>query len=104
MRPDIKRWRLIPASANGRPALAGYLWEEQTEAFTPYCLYVLTLREGRIEEITAFVAPETLQRFGLPRVDRRTTIRIGGRARAAPCSERSARRIPGARPHMRTDT
>ena len=63
---DIKRWRLIPTSASGQPALAGYLWDEQTEAFERYCLYVLTLRERRIEEITAFVTPEAFQRFGLP--------------------------------------
>jgi RNA polymerase sigma-70 factor (ECF subfamily) len=63
---DIKRWQLIPTSANGQPALAGYLWDEQTEAFMPYCLYVLTFREGQIEEITAFVTPETFQRFDLP--------------------------------------
>jgi RNA polymerase sigma-70 factor, ECF subfamily len=63
---DIKDWRLIPTSANGQPTLAGYLWDEQTEAFTPYCIYVLTLREGLIEEITAFVTPETFQRFALP--------------------------------------
>jgi RNA polymerase sigma-70 factor, ECF subfamily len=63
---EIKRWRLLPTSANGQPALAGYLWDEQTEAFTPYCLYVLTLHEGRIDEITAFVSPDTFQRFGLP--------------------------------------
>jgi hypothetical protein len=37
---NIKRWRLIPTSANGQPALAGYLWDEQTEAFMRYCLYV----------------------------------------------------------------
>ena len=63
---EVKRWRLIKTSANGQPALAGYLWEAQIEAFTPYCLYVLTLREGQIEELTAFVTPETFQRFGLP--------------------------------------
>jgi RNA polymerase sigma-70 factor (ECF subfamily) len=63
---EMKRWRLIPTSANGQSALAGYLWDEQAEAFMPYCLYVLTLREGQIEEITAFVTPETLQRLGLP--------------------------------------
>ncbi len=62
----LKRWRLIPTSANGQPALAGYLWDEQTEAFLRYCLYVLTLRERRIQAITAFVTPETFQRFGLP--------------------------------------
>ena len=63
---DSKRWRLIPTSANGQPALAGYLWEAQTGAFLPYCLYVLTLGERRIQEITAFVTPETFQYFGLP--------------------------------------
>jgi RNA polymerase sigma-70 factor, ECF subfamily len=63
---DIKRWQLIPTSANGQSALAGYLWDEQTEAFMPYCLYVLTLGQGQTEEITAFVTPEALQRFGLP--------------------------------------
>jgi RNA polymerase sigma-70 factor (ECF subfamily) len=63
---DIKRWQLIPTSANGQPALAGYLWDEQTEMFTPYCLYVLTLRESQIEEITAFVSPVAFERFDLP--------------------------------------
>jgi hypothetical protein len=47
-------------------ALAGYLWEEQAEAFTPHCLYVLTLQEDRIQEITAFVTPDMFQRFSLP--------------------------------------
>jgi len=63
---EIKRWQLIPTSANGQPALAGYLWDEQTAAFMPYCLYVLTLQQGQIEEITAFVTPEAFPRFGLP--------------------------------------
>lgn len=62
---DIKHWRLLPTSANGQPALAGYLWVEEAGAFMPYCLYVLTLQKGHIEEITAFVKPETFQRFGL---------------------------------------
>jgi RNA polymerase sigma-70 factor, ECF subfamily len=62
---DSKRWRLLPTSANGQPALAGYLWEAQTEAFLPWCLYVLTLRRRRIQEITAFVTLETFRRFGL---------------------------------------
>jgi RNA polymerase sigma-70 factor, ECF subfamily len=61
-----KRWQLIPTSANGQPALAGYLWDEQTQAFTPYCLYVLTLRHDQIEEITAFVTPQTFQHLNLP--------------------------------------
>ena len=64
---EIKRWQLIPTSANGQPALAGYLWDEHTEAFRPYCLYVLTLQEGHIKEITAFVDPDMFERFGLPK-------------------------------------
>jgi hypothetical protein len=32
----------------------------------PYCLYVLTLRERDIEEITAFITPEAFKRFDLP--------------------------------------
>jgi RNA polymerase sigma-70 factor (ECF subfamily) len=68
---EIKRWQLIPTSANGQPTLAGYLWHENAEAFMPYCLYVLTLREGQIEAVTAFVTPETFQRFGPARLDRR---------------------------------
>ena len=80
---DIERWQLLPTSANGQPALAGYLWDEQTEAFTPYCLYVLTLRERQIEEITAFVTPETFPTLPSARVDRtlrlRHTCHAGGR-------------------------
>jgi RNA polymerase sigma-70 factor, ECF subfamily len=63
---EIKRWRMIPTAANGQPAFAGYLWDERTDAFMPYCLYVLTLRERDIEEITAFLTPEAFKRFGLP--------------------------------------
>lgn len=62
---ENKRWQLVPTSANGQPALAGYLWDENTEAFMPYCLYVLTLAEAQIDEVTAFVTPEVFQRFGL---------------------------------------
>jgi RNA polymerase sigma-70 factor (ECF subfamily) len=63
---DIKRWHLLPASANGQTALAGYLWDEPAEAFMPYCIYVLTLRGGKIQDITAFVSPEIFPSFGLP--------------------------------------
>jgi RNA polymerase sigma-70 factor (ECF subfamily) len=62
----IKRWRLVQTWANGQPALAGYLWDGPSGAFMPYCLYVITLRRGQIEEITAFVTPETFRHFGLP--------------------------------------
>jgi RNA polymerase sigma-70 factor, ECF subfamily len=62
----VRRWRMVPTSANGQLALATYSWDEQTAAFMPHSLSVLTLREGKIEEITAFITPEPLSHFNLP--------------------------------------
>jgi RNA polymerase sigma-70 factor, ECF subfamily len=62
----VRRWRMVPTSANGQLALATYSWDEQTAAFMPHSLSVLTLREGKIEEITAFMTPEPLSHFNLP--------------------------------------
>jgi len=62
----IKRWRLTPARTNGQLAFGAYLWDEETHAFMPYGVNVLTLRGAHIEEITAFLTPDALQRFGLP--------------------------------------
>jgi RNA polymerase sigma-70 factor (ECF subfamily) len=61
-----RRWQMVPTSANGQPALATYSWDEQRAAFMPHSLSVLTLREGKIEEITAFLTPEPLSHFNLP--------------------------------------
>jgi RNA polymerase sigma-70 factor (ECF subfamily) len=65
-----KRWRLIPARANGQLAFGGYIWEEEKRAFMPHEVNVLTLRGAQIEEITAFLTPEAFGRFGLPDVIR----------------------------------
>lgn len=62
----VKRWRQIPLSANGQPALAGYVWNESTDVFEPYGLTVLTLRHGKIQEITAFLTPALFEDFDLP--------------------------------------
>src|ERR687897_2316847 len=61
-----KRWRLLPTSANGQPAVAGYLWNAQRGAFGAESIIVLTLRDASIEEITAFRSPELFPLFGLP--------------------------------------
>jgi len=61
-----KRWRLIPARANGQLAFGAYAWDEKTRAFMPHGLNVLTLRGAQIEEITAFLTPETFRNFDLP--------------------------------------
>jgi RNA polymerase sigma-70 factor (ECF subfamily) len=63
--PD-RRFRLDPISASAQPALAGYIWREEIGAFEAESILVLTLRDERIEEITAFRTPEVFPRFGLP--------------------------------------
>jgi RNA polymerase sigma-70 factor, ECF subfamily len=61
-----RRFRLRPISANGQPALAGYIWDEQANSFAAEGILVLTFGEDRIEEITAFRTPEVFPFFGLP--------------------------------------
>ena len=61
-----KRWQLLATGANGQPAVAGYLWDEQAGALRAETIIVLTLRAARIEEITAFRSPELFPRFSLP--------------------------------------
>jgi RNA polymerase sigma-70 factor, ECF subfamily len=61
-----KRWRVLPTGANGQPAVAGYLWDEQTSAYRAETIIVLTLRAASIEEITAFRSAEFFPRFDLP--------------------------------------
>jgi RNA polymerase sigma-70 factor (ECF subfamily) len=62
-----KRWQLLPTGANGQPAVAGYLWDEQASAYGAETIIVLTLRAANIEEITAFRSPKLFPRFGLPK-------------------------------------
>jgi RNA polymerase sigma-70 factor, ECF subfamily len=59
-------WRVLPTGANGQPAVAGYLWDEEAGAFGAETIIVLTLRAASIEEITAFRSPAFFPRFGLP--------------------------------------
>jgi RNA polymerase sigma-70 factor (ECF subfamily) len=61
-----KRWRVLPTRANGQPAVAGYLWDDEMGAFEPETIIVLTLRAASIEEITAFRSPGLFPFFGLP--------------------------------------
>jgi RNA polymerase sigma-70 factor (ECF subfamily) len=62
----VRRWKMVPISANGQPAFATYDWNEQTGAFAPHSISVLTLRGGEIEEIMAFLDAKLLAPFGLP--------------------------------------
>jgi len=61
-----KRWRLLPAAANGQVSFAAYIWDSEAEAFVAESLLVLTLLGSQIEELTAFRTPDVVPRFGLP--------------------------------------
>jgi RNA polymerase sigma-70 factor (ECF subfamily) len=60
------RWRSVRTRANGQPAIGQYLWDPDEERFLPHGITVLTLRDDRIAEITAFLDPELFEPFGLP--------------------------------------
>jgi RNA polymerase sigma-70 factor, ECF subfamily len=57
--------RTVPTRANGQPAVAYYARDDETGRYRPSALDVLTLEDGRIKEITAFVNPQFFPRFGL---------------------------------------
>ena len=57
--------RLIPARANGQPALGFYARDPDTGSFYTVGLMVLTLSGTQISAMTRF-DPGTLPRFGLP--------------------------------------
>lgn len=59
-------WHRIPTSANGQPATGSYLWNGTAAAYLPFAIDVLTLRDDRIAEVTSFIGPDHLARFGLP--------------------------------------
>jgi RNA polymerase sigma-70 factor, ECF subfamily len=58
--------RMVPITANGQPALAGYLLDSKTGQYCAAAIDVLTLEGGLVKEITAFGTPELFPRFGLP--------------------------------------
>jgi RNA polymerase sigma-70 factor (ECF subfamily) len=53
------RWRHVLVHANGQPTLAFYCWDEGREAYLAFALNVLTIRDGRISDVTAFIARST---------------------------------------------
>jgi RNA polymerase sigma-70 factor (TIGR02960 family) len=63
--PLRSRWRFLPTTANGQLAFGTYLWDHAAGAYVPGGLDVLTLRDGRVAEIVAFLTAD-FTRFGLP--------------------------------------
>ena len=63
--PLQSRWRFLPTRANGQIAFGTYMWDDAAAAYIPGGLDVLTLLDGRVAEIVAFLDAD-LTRFGLP--------------------------------------
>jgi RNA polymerase sigma-70 factor (ECF subfamily) len=58
--------RLIPATANLRPAFAIYLRAPGERRYRPLALAALRLEQGRIVEVIHWDRPELFEHFGLP--------------------------------------
>jgi RNA polymerase sigma-70 factor (ECF subfamily) len=59
-------WRHLPSSANGQPAVALYLRNDDTGPHLAWSINVLTLRDRHIAEITSFVGHDYFVALGLP--------------------------------------
>jgi RNA polymerase sigma-70 factor (ECF subfamily) len=53
------RWRTILTHANDQPALAFYAWDEDAAAYLPFALNVLSVRDGLVSAVTAFIVRAT---------------------------------------------
>jgi RNA polymerase sigma-70 factor, ECF subfamily len=62
------RW--IETRANGQPAIAWYIWDEDRERFDAAAIEVYTVEGERLTQIAAFASPALFERFGLPRSTR----------------------------------
>jgi RNA polymerase sigma-70 factor (ECF subfamily) len=50
------KWKAVLTSANAQPALAFYAWDEPEDAYLPFALNVLSLRDGGlVSDVTAFI-------------------------------------------------
>jgi RNA polymerase sigma-70 factor, ECF subfamily len=58
--------RLVPTAANRQPALAVYAPAGDDIGYQPFAIKVLTVHNGFVAAITAFVRPGLFGRFGLP--------------------------------------
>jgi RNA polymerase sigma-70 factor, ECF subfamily len=53
------RWRTHVVRANSQPALAFYAWEDSAGTYLPFALNVLSLRDGLVSDVTAFIVRAT---------------------------------------------
>jgi RNA polymerase sigma-70 factor (ECF subfamily) len=65
--PGVK-WKTLPASANGRSAFGIYQHVVGAQLYqaSGLILPIFSAEDGQITEITAFMSPALVNRFGLP--------------------------------------
>jgi RNA polymerase sigma-70 factor (ECF subfamily) len=59
-------WRLTPVGVNGQLGFGCYILEPGAGAYKLGAVNVLTLRDGKVADITGFLDPDALRNFGLP--------------------------------------
>jgi RNA polymerase sigma-70 factor (ECF subfamily) len=61
-------WKLIPTSANGRPAFGIYQHMGDAQVYEVFGLIqpIFNMEDGKIIEVTAFLSAQLANRFGLP--------------------------------------
>jgi len=62
----VPEWRHRTTRANGQPAVAGYLWDGNRRIYAAYVIDVLTVRDGLIDGVTAFIDGTLFPAFNLP--------------------------------------
>jgi len=63
--PMARRWRFLPARANGQIAFGTYMWDEERDVYVPAGLDLLVLRGTRIAEVVSFLEADFAD-FDLP--------------------------------------
>jgi RNA polymerase sigma-70 factor (ECF subfamily) len=63
--PLRSRWRFLPTRANGRPAFATFMWDDNAAAFVPKGLDVLAVGADGVAEVVSFLDADFTD-FGLP--------------------------------------
>jgi RNA polymerase sigma-70 factor (ECF subfamily) len=61
-----RAWKVVPITANGQLALAGYMSDPSRTSFPLSIVDVLSVRDGRIASLDAFNDPEAFASFDLP--------------------------------------
>ncbi|WP_223167324.1 sigma-70 family RNA polymerase sigma factor [Nonomuraea sp. SYSU D8015] len=63
--PLRRRWRLLPARANGQLAFGTYMWDDDRAAYVPAGLDLIVVRGTGIAEVVSFLEAD-FREFGLP--------------------------------------